>query len=229
MRHKRISLDGECPCEKLEYLDAVVCNGGDRRVGAVSDGEGVHAGRAVKLGEGGVGEVGDGGGSGRVGEVYDLDAIICTGGDRRVGAACDGEGVHAACAVKIGDVSDAGEGWAGRVGEVNNTDTVSKTGIGGDHRVGAACDGEGVHVPCAVKKVGGEAGGGGWAGRVGEVYNLDAAFFTGGDHRVGAVSDGEGVHAPCAVKHHGGAVVGEAADGGGAGRVGEVDDLDAVI
>ena len=63
-------------CHKMEYLDAAILLGGDRRVGAVSDGEGVHGVRAVKLGEVGVGEVGGGGGAGRVGEVYDLDAVI---------------------------------------------------------------------------------------------------------------------------------------------------------
>ena len=74
--------------DEMDNLDAVICKaGGDRRVDAVSDGEGVHVVRAVKHGGGGVGEAGDGGGAGGVGELYNLDAVVCTGGDRRVGAA----------------------------------------------------------------------------------------------------------------------------------------------
>ena len=42
------------------------------------------------------------------------------------------------------------------------------------------------------------------------------------------VSDGEGVHAHCAIKI-GGVAVGEASEGGGAGRVGDIDYLDAVV
>ena len=74
----------------------MIITGGDRSVGAACDGEDVHAPCAVKLRGGSpVGDADDGRVVVRVGEIYDLDAIIIKGGDRRVGAACGGEGVHA--------------------------------------------------------------------------------------------------------------------------------------
>ena len=212
----------------------MISSGGDRRVGAASEGECLHAARKAKLVKAArvIGNRGNGRGAGRVGEVYDLDAVICKGGDSRVGAACDGEGVHAGRVVKRGEggVGEAADGrGAGRVGEVYDLDAVICKG--GDRRVGAACDGEDVHESCAFKhRVGrsvGDAGDGGGFGRVGEVYDLDAIICTGGDRRVGSASVGEGVHIPCAAKHEGS--VGEAGGGGGAGRVGEVDYLDAGI
>ena len=67
-------------------------------------------------------------------------------------------------------------------------------------------------------------------GRIGEVDHLDGVFALGGHRRVGAAVPLEVGHVDGAVKHDGdGAVFAEAAGGNRAGRVGEVDHLDAVV
>ena len=217
----------------MYYRDAVALARRHRRIDGAPQLKGGHAvGAAKQCVVVGIIKAADGCDVRRVGDVDQLDAVVIVCGDHHVRSGVKVEYVQKRRAVKIGvaGVTKAvGRDRAGRVGDVDQLDAV--VADGGDHRVRAAVlleDGHVVRLSQLPSAVVAEVAGGGGVGRVGEVDNLDAVILHAGHYRVDGIvfcEDGQAAR----VAEVCGAVVPQAAGGNRAGRVGDVDQLDAVV
>ena len=151
-----------------------------------------HAEGAAKIGVGRiVVQIAGGGRTGRFGYIYDLEGAGVAGGDRRVRLIVPLKDCHANGAAKLGAgrrVGDvAGGGRIVRVGDIY--DLEGAIIMGGDSRVCFTAPLKDCHADGGIKLGAGclvvDVAGGGRAGRVCNVDDLDGIVLVDGDGHVG--------------------------------------------